>query len=416
MGNTILIIGSGGREHALAACFAKSPTVNKVYVAPGNPGMRDVATPVAIDSFDFDALTEFALSKSVDLVFVGPEAPLSKGIVDHMQAKGIKIFGPTLKAARLEASKSYAKEIMNRYGIPTAHHQTVYTLHEALNYLDDHPAPIVIKADGLMAGKGVTVAMDQKTAIQAVQDIYPDPTTVCPLVIEEYLEGEEFSLIAFVDHQRVFPLDIARDHKRAYDDDLGPNTGGMGAYSPVPFITQDLLDEAMEKIMKPTAQAMVDEGIPFTGILYGGLMATRDGVKTIEFNVRFGDPETEVLLPRLISPLDQVVLDVMNHNEVTLEFDPRFCLGVVLASNGYPSTYTKGDPIEGLESLDCPVYHMGTSFDGVYRNAGGRVLCVTNFGSTLENARENVYKEITKLHAPQLFYRRDIGKRPGDKQ
>ena len=416
MGNTILIIGSGGREHALAACFAKSPTVDRIYVAPGNPGMRDVATPVAIDSFDFDALIEFTLSKSVDLVFVGPEAPLSKGIVDIMQAKGIKIFGPTLKAARLEASKSYAKEIMNRYGIPTAHHQTVYTLHEALNYLDDHPAPIVIKADGLMAGKGVTVAMEQRTAIQAVQDIYPDPTTVCPLVIEEYLEGEEFSLMAFVDHQRVFPLDIARDHKRAFDEDRGPNTGGMGAYSPVSFITQDLLDEAMEKIMKPTAQAMVDEGIPFTGILYGGLMATRNGVKTIEFNVRFGDPETEVLLPRLISPLDQVIFDVMNHNEVTLEFDPRFCLGVVLASNGYPSTYTKGDPIEGLESLDCPVYHMGTSFDGVYRNAGGRVLCVTNFGSTLENARENVYKEITKLHAPQFFYRRDIGKLPGDKQ
>jgi len=416
MGNTILIIGSGGREHALAACFAKSPTVDMIYVAPGNPGMRDVATPVAIDSLDFDALTDFALSKSIDLVFVGPEAPLSKGIVDHMQAKGIKIFGPTLKAARLEASKSYAKEIMNRYGIPTAHHQTVYTLHEALNYLDDHPAPIVIKADGLMAGKGVTVAMDQKIAIQAVQDIYTDPTTVCPLVIEEYLEGEEFSLMAFVDQQRVFPLDIARDHKRAYDDDLGPNTGGMGAYSPVPFITQDLLDEAMEKIMKPTAQAMVDEGIPFTGILYGGLMATKTGIKTIEFNVRFGDPETEALLPRLLSPLDQVIFDVMNHNEVSLEFDPRFCLGVVLASNGYPSTYTKGDPIEGLKTIDCPVYHMGTSFDGVYRNAGGRVLCVTNFGSTLENARENVYKEITKLHAPQLFYRRDIGKRPGDKQ
>ncbi|MBN2850380.1 MAG: phosphoribosylamine--glycine ligase [Erysipelotrichaceae bacterium] len=416
MGNTLLIIGSGGREHALAACFAKSPTVDRIYVAPGNPGMRDVATPVAIDSSDFDALVEFAQSKSVDLVFVGPKAPLSQGIVNVMQAKGIKIFGPTLKAARLEASKSYAKEIMNRYGIPTAHHQTVYTLHEALNYLDDHPAPIVIKADGLMAGKGVTVAMDQMTAIQAVQDIYPDPTTVCPLVIEEYLEGEEFSLMAFVDHQRVFPLDIARDHKRAFDEDRGPNTGGMGAYSPVPFITQDLLDEAMEKIMKPTAQAMVNEGIPFTGILYGGLMATRNGIKTIEFNVRFGDPESEVLLPRLISPLDQVVLDVMNHKEVTLEFDPRFCLGVVLASNGYPSTYTKGDPIEGLESVDCPVYHMGTSFDGVYRNAGGRVLCVTNFGSTLENARENVYKEITKLHAPQLFYRRDIGKLPGDKQ
>jgi phosphoribosylamine--glycine ligase len=285
-----------------------------------------------------------------------------------------------------------------------------------LEYLTSHPAPIVIKADGLMAGKGVTVAMDDQTAIRAVHEIYPDPAIQCPLVIEECLFGEEFSLMAFVDNENVFALDIARDHKRAYDHDEGPNTGGMGAYSPVPFISREIVEEAMEKVMRPIAKAMVIEGNPFTGMLYGGLMATKEGVKTIEFNVRFGDPEAEVILPRLLTPLDQVVLDVMDHKQVKLEFDPRFALGVVMASNGYPSNYSKGHLIEGLEDVDATVYHMGTSYDGATRSSGGRVLFVMNFGSTLEKARESVYKEITAIRAPQLFYRSDIGKIQGDDQ
>ncbi|HAO60992.1 MAG TPA: phosphoribosylamine--glycine ligase [Erysipelotrichaceae bacterium] len=416
MGNKILVIGSGGREHALATCFAKSPTVEKVYVAPGSHGMKDVAEIVAIDAMDFPSLIAFIKSNQIDLVFVGPEAPLSQGIVDVLSKEGIRIFGPTQAAARLESSKSYAKTIMNKYDIPTAKHSTVHSLDEALTYLNQHPAPIVIKADGLMAGKGVTVAIDDETARQAVHDIYPDPTVHCPLVIEECLIGEEFSLMAFVDGENVFPLDIAKDHKRAYDNDEGPNTGGMGAYSPVPSISREMVEEAMDRVMRPIAKAMVKEGNPFTGILYGGLMATSDGIKTIEFNVRFGDPETEVLLPRLITPLDQVVLDVLDHKHVTLEFDPRFALGVVLASKGYPHAYEKGLPIEGLDKVDANLFHMGTSYADGYRNQGGRVLFVMNYGVTLEKARESVYKEITSIHAPHCFYRTDIGKTQGDLQ
>ena len=400
MGNKILVIGSGGREHALAACFAQSPTVDEVFVAPGNPGMKDVATIIAIDPFDFPMLIECVRELAIDLVFVGPEAPLSKGIVDCLRKEGIKIFGPTQAAAQLEASKSFAKSLMNKYEIPTAKHKTVYSLNEALKYLTSHPAPIVIKADGLMAGKGVTVAMDDQTAVRAVHDIYPDPSIHCPLVIEECLFGEEFSLMAFVDAENVFPLEIARDHKRAYDADEGPNTGGMGAYSPVPFISREIVEEAMVKVMRPIAKAMVMEGNPFTGMLYGGLMATKDGVKTIEFNVRFGDPEAEVILARLLTPLDQVVLDVMDHKQVKLEFDPRFALGVVMASVGYPGDYEKGHLIEGLEKVDATIYHMGTTYDGGTRSAAGRVLFVMNFGSTLEK-RAKAYIKKLPLSVPR---------------
>jgi phosphoribosylamine--glycine ligase len=253
--------------------------------------------------------------------------------------------------------------------------------------------------------------MDDETAIHAVKDIYPTPESQGPLVIEEYLEGEEFSLMAFVYNEKVFPMDIARDHKRAYDNDQGPNTGGMGAYSPVPQITQAMIDEAMDNVMRPIALAMAKEGTPFQGVLYGGLMATKQGVKTIEFNVRFGDPETEVLLPRLLDPLDQVILDVMADKDVSLHFDPRFALGVVLASKGYPGTYEKNQAIKGLDQVTCPIYHMGTGRqDDTIINTGGRVVLVQEFGETLEEARRKVYTQIEKIDAPQLFYRSDIGK------
>ncbi|KAF0226267.1 MAG: phosphoribosylamine--glycine [Erysipelotrichaceae bacterium] len=407
--NRILIIGSGGREHALATCFKKSPTVEKVYVAPGNPGMADVAEIIPIPTDDFNALIEFSKANQISLVFVGPEAPLSKGIVDVLSAQGIPIYGPTASAARLESSKSYAKTIMNKYGIPTAQHTTVYNKSEALKYLSVNPAPIVIKADGLMAGKGVTVAMKDQEAIDAIHEIYHDESVVSPVVIEEYLEGEEFSLMAFVKGKTVIAMDIARDHKRAYDFDQGPNTGGMGAYSPVPQISQIQIDEAMDKIMRPIAQAMVLEGNPFEGVLYGGLMATKDGIKTIEFNARFGDPETEVLLPRLLNPLDQVIFDMINDKKPQLKFDPRFALGVVLASKGYPRTFEKDQQIIGLEHIEAQVYHMGTSYQDGFRNASGRVLCVVEMALTLQEAAQKVYTEILKIDAPQLFYRHDIG-------
>jgi len=407
--NRILIIGSGGREHALATCFKKSPTVEKVVVAPGNPGMCDVAEIVPISPDDFDSLILFSKANHISLVFVGPEAPLSKGIVDALSSEGIQIYGPTANAARLESSKSYAKSIMNKYGIPTAKHVTVFTRSEALAYLSNHSAPIVIKADGLMAGKGVTVAMSDKEAISAISEIYHDESVHSPVVIEEYLEGEEFSLMAFVKGKNVVAMDIARDHKRAYDDDQGPNTGGMGAYSPVPQISKSQVDEAMDKIMRPIAQAMVLEGCPFEGVLYGGLMATKDGIKTIEFNVRFGDPETEVLLPRLINPLDQVIFDMIQDKPVHLQFDPRFALGVVLASQGYPKAFEKGQLIMGLEQVDAQVYHMGTTYQDGFRNASGRVLCVVDMAPTLQEAAHKVYAEIQKINAPQLFYRHDIG-------
>ena len=410
MKRKILVIGSGGREHAIAHAFSQSPTVEKVFVAPGNPGMINCATIVDIKMNQFELLAQFVLENQIDLVFVGPETPLSQGMVDVMQAKGILIFGPTQNAAQLESSKSFAKNMMNKYHIPTASHKTVYTYQEAVDYLSEHPAPIVIKADGLMAGKGVTVALSDEDALHAIESIYSSNTIRCATVIEEYLEGEEFSLMAFVKDECVIPLPVAKDHKRAYDKDKGPNTGGMGAYSPVDSISNEIIQDAMEKVMKPIAKAMVLENIPFTGILYGGFMSTSNGVKTIEFNCRFGDPETEVILPRIKTPLDQIVYSVLNDEPITIEIDPRYALTVVLASNGYPGQITPPEPIHNLEKVNSIIYHMGTSFiDNQYINTGGRVLCVTHLAETLEKAREEVYKEISKIDAKQCFYRKDIG-------
>lgn len=412
MKHKILVIGSGGREHAIAHAFSQSPTVEKVYVAPGNPGMLNCATIIDIKMNQFDLLSDFVLENQIDCVFVGPETPLSQGIVDVMQAKGICIFGPTQKAAQLESSKSFAKNIMNKYDIPTAHHKTVFTYQEALEYLSSHPAPIVIKADGLMAGKGVTVAMNNEDALHAIESIYTNRTDHCATVIEEYLEGEEFSLMAFVKGERVIPLPIAKDHKRAYDNDRGPNTGGMGAYSPVDSISNVIIQEAMEKVMKPIANAMVIENTPFTGILYGGFMSTSTGVKTIEFNCRFGDPETEVILPRIKTPLDQIVFSVLNDEPIEIEVDPRYALTVVLASNGYPGQLTQPEPIYNLDKVNSTIYHMGTSLqDNQFINTGGRVCCVTHLADTLDKAREEVYKEISKIDAKQCFYRKDIGQK-----
>jgi phosphoribosylamine---glycine ligase len=404
----VLILGQGGREHALARCFKKSPTISHVFVAPGNPGMKDVAQCVDLDIMDFNALISWIKSQSIDLVFVGPEAPLSAGVVDALEAHGIHVFGPRAASARIESSKSFAKSIMKKYHIPTAHYVDIRSLEEGLEALLKYPAPIVIKADGLMAGKGVVVAMSDEEAKDALHKMFSH-SDVNHIVMEEYLEGEEFSLMAFVYEDVVIPCDVAKDYKRAYDHDQGPNTGGMGAYSPVPSIPQWAIDEAIEKIMKPMAKAMVCEGIAFKGILYGGMMLTKEGVKTIEFNVRFGDPETEVLCSRLITPIDQVIEKVLNKEHCELEFDPRFALGVVLASKGYPENYTKHHPIQGLDLVKCEVCHMGTGYNQGFITQGGRVLFVMDKAETLEEARLNVYNEIQKIQCEQLFYRNDIG-------
>lgn len=410
MKRNILVIGSGGREHAIAHAFFKSPHVQQVYVLPGNPGMEDVARCVAIDPMDFEAILEFCHDQNIDLVFVGPELPLSKGIADVLKQNNILVFGPSQKAAQLEASKSFAKDLMADYNIPTARYKTVFNQREAMHYLHAHPAPIVIKADGLMAGKGVVVAMDDTQAHTAILNIFPDETIESPCVIEEYLEGEEFSLMCLVHEDQIIPLPIARDHKRAYDHDLGPNTGGMGAFCPHPLITAELVDEAMTNIVKPILNALRLEGIPYTGVLYAGLMATKEGVKTIEFNVRFGDPETEVILPRLITPLDEIIFKLLKHENVDVSIDPRACLGVVVASKGYPAQTEHRERIHHLDQIESTVYHMGTSKLGNdFINQGGRVLCVTTLADTLMEARALVYADLDKLDAPQCFYRRDIG-------
>lgn len=404
----VLILGQGGREHALARCFKKSPTVSHVFVAPGNPGMKDVAQCVNLDMMDFESIITWVKEHRIDLVFVGPEAPLSAGVVDTLEAEHIPVFGPRAASARIESSKSFAKSIMKKYHIPTAHYVDITSLEEGLEALLSHPAPIVIKADGLMAGKGVVVAMSDEEAKEALHTMFNHPD-VNHIVMEEFLEGEEFSLMAFVFEDIVVPCDVAKDYKRAYDHDQGPNTGGMGAYSPVPSIPQWAIDEAIEKIMKPMANAMVSEGIPFKGILYGGMMLTKEGVKTIEFNVRFGDPETEVLCSRLNTPIDQVIEKVLNKEQCVLEFDPSFALGVVLASKGYPEKYTTHHPILGLDSIECEVCHMGTGYDQGFITQGGRVLFVMDKAETLEEARLSVYNEIKHIQCEQLFYRSDIG-------
>ena len=406
----ILVIGSGGREHALCDAFNRSPSVSKVYVTPGNPGMRECATVLTFGVNDVKRIGDFCLSHHVDLVVVGPEAPLAAGISDALSARGITVFGPSAKAAQLEASKSFAKDLMRACAVPTADYVTVTTQAEALAYLSTHPAPIVIKADGLMAGKGVTVALSDAEANEAIHAVYPTEDTQGPLVIEAYLEGEEFSLMCLVHHRTVVPLDIARDHKRAYDHDQGPNTGGMGAYSPVPHIAKSLVDEAMRTIMIPIVNALADRGMPFTGFLYGGLMATNAGVKTIEFNVRFGDPEAEVILPRLITPLDQAIFAVLKDEPIPVTFDPRTALGVVMASYGYPGPIRKGVPLVGLDQLALRVFHMGTELlEDELVSAGGRVACMVGYGKDLAHAQATVYSALASIELPAFFWRNDIG-------
>ncbi|WP_243525516.1 phosphoribosylamine--glycine ligase [Bacillus pseudomycoides] len=412
----VLVIGRGGREHALAWKFAQSEQVEKVYVAPGNEGMRDVAMPVDIDENNFDALVLFAKENNIGLTFVGPEIPLMNGIVDRFEAEGLRVFGPNKAAAVIEGSKAFTKELMKKYDIPTAAYETFTNYEEAVAYIQKVGAPIVIKADGLAAGKGVTVAMTLEEALQSVKEMLQDVKfgeASKKVVIEEFLDGQEFSLMAFVNGTTVYPMVIAQDHKRAFDGDKGPNTGGMGAYSPVPQIPESAVGVAIETVLHPTAQAMIKEGRSFTGILYAGLILTNEGPKVIEFNARFGDPETEVVLPRLESDLVDVCNYVLDGKELTLKWSEETVIGVVLASKGYPEVYEKGAVISGLDTLEgVIVFHAGTAMKhGDFVTNGGRVLFVACKAKDLQEAKDNVYKEIKKIESDGLFYRNDIGYR-----
>ncbi len=424
----ILVIGSGGREHALAWKAAQSPLAEKVYVAPGNAGtaLEEKLENVAIAVEAIDELVRFALNQEIGLTIVGPEVPLVMGITDAFNAAGLRCFGPTRGAAQLEGSKSFTKDFLARHNIPTAAYQTFTEVDEALSYLHQQGAPIVIKADGLAAGKGVIVAMDLSTGEAAVRDMLAGNAfgeAGHRVVIEEYLEGEEASFIVMADGKHVLPMATSQDHKRVGDGDTGLNTGGMGAYSPAPVVDAKIHERIMNEVILPTVKGLADENLPYTGFLYAGLMIAADGTpKVIEYNCRFGDPETQPILLRLKSDLVAhclAALDKKLDAEVAT-WDPRASVGVVLAAGGYPGAYEKGLPISGLPEQDTPdakVFHAGTRLEeDRVLSAGGRVLCATALGETVTEAQRNAYRLAEAIHWEGMFYRKDIAYRAIDRE
>ncbi|WP_413715572.1 phosphoribosylamine--glycine ligase [Serratia ureilytica] len=419
----ILIIGNGGREHALAWKAAQSPLADKVYVAPGNAGTALEANleNVAIAATDIPALVAFAQSHDIGLTIVGPEAPLVIGVVDAFQAAGLKIFGPSQAAAQLEGSKAFTKDFLARHRIPTAEYENFTDVEPALAYVRSKGAPIVIKADGLAAGKGVIVAMTLQEAEEAVRDMLAGNAfgdAGHRIVVEEFLDGEEASFIVMVDGENVVPMATSQDHKRVGDGDTGPNTGGMGAYSPAPVVTDEIHRRAMDQVIWPTVRGMAAEGNTYVGFLYAGLMIAADGQpKVIEFNCRFGDPETQPIMLRLRSDLVELCLAGAEGrlNEKTSDWDERPALGVVLAAGGYPGDYRNGEVIQGLpqqESADGKVFHAGTRLQGDdVVTSGGRVLCVTALGDTVAQAQQRAYQLAEGIQWPGSFCRKDIGYR-----
>ncbi len=418
----IMIIGSGGREHALAWKVAQNPSVSRVYVAPGNAGTALNPDMVNVPISKVDELVAFAQQEKIELTIVGPEAPLSQGVVDAFRAHGLHIFGPTQAAAQLESSKDFAKAFMVRHHIPTASYSTFTDAQAAHAYVDQQGAPIVIKADGLAAGKGVVVAMQLAEAHQAIDAMLSDNklgSAGARVVIEEFLQGEEASFIVMVDGQHILPLATSQDHKRLLDQDQGPNTGGMGAYSPAPVVTPTLHAKIMREIIKPTVEGMAKDGIPYTGFLYAGVMISPSGeVKTLEFNCRMGDPETQPIMLRLRTDLVTLVQHAVDGklNQIEADWDRRTALGVVMAAKNYPDSPRTGDVIQGLPSdLQHPelqVFHAGTTLkDGQVLTSGGRVLCVTALGETVKYAQSKAYEAIQHIEFDGAQFRRDIGYR-----
>jgi phosphoribosylamine--glycine ligase len=419
----VLIIGSGGREHALAWKAAQSPLVNQVFVAPGNAGtaLEDKIENIDIDGEDIPALLAYAKSESIDLTIVGPEAALVEGIVDVFTYEGLKIFGPTKGAAQLEGSKAFTKDFLERHKIPTAFYGNFTEIEPAIAYIEEKGAPIVIKADGLAAGKGVILAQTNDEAITAVKDMLAGNKfgdAGARVVIEEYLYGEEASFICMVDGKNVLPMASSQDHKARDNGDTGPNTGGMGAYSPAPVVTTEMHNRIMQLVVEPTVKGMSDEGNSFTGFLYAGVMINNEGIpKVLEYNVRFGDPETQPIMMRLKSDLVQHCLDAIEGklDEAETSWDERTSLGVVLAAGGYPERYNKGDVINGLESTETDttkVFHAGTANkDNSIVTNGGRVLCAVGLGNSVTEAQKLAYQVVDKINWKDVYYRTDIGHR-----
>lgn len=416
----ILVIGGGGREHALAWKLSKSPKAEKIYCIPGNPGIAEVAECIKLDTSDNAALAKFAVENKIDLTVVGPEAPLSNGIVDYFTEKGLRIFGPTKAAAQIEGSKAFAKELMEKYNIPTAKYAVFTDAANARTYVEKNGAPIVIKADGLAAGKGVVVAMTLSEALEAIDMIMCDQafgTAGSQVVIEEFLTGEEASLLAFSDGKTVVPMVAAQDHKRVFDQDQGPNTGGMGAYAPAPVVTEDIRVAVVRKVLQPTIDAMQKEGRTYVGCLYAGLMITADGPKVIEFNARFGDPETQVVLPLLdtdfIDIAEACIDGKLDTLDITWRKEAAVC--VVMAAGGYPGNYAKGAEIRGLNQAakeGAVVFHAGTAEkDGSVVTNGGRVLGVTALSESIQTAVDKVYSSVRVIEFSDVHYRKDIAHR-----
>jgi len=413
----ILVVGGGAREHTLVWKLAQSNKVKEIYAAPGNAGTAQTAQNLDIKPTDIDSLVRVAQDKMIDLTVIGPEAPLASGIVDVFQTRNLPVFGPTKKATEIESSKAFAKELMQKYNIPCAQSASFTSYNQAREYLLKQPTPIVIKADGLAAGKGVIVADSIDEAMAALSDLMEAKTLGAAgekVVIEEYLSGREMSAFAFTDGDIIAPMPPACDYKRIYDGDRGPNTGGMGSYSPPPFFNTALDKTVNETILKPTVRAMAEEGNAYRGVLYGGLMITKNGPEVLEFNARFGDPESQVVLPRLKTDLVDVMLAVVNNNLDKIndiEWNQDACVGVVIASAGYPGSYKTGFPISGLDEVDKDIliFHAGTRLkSGQILTSGGRVLTVVAMGKTLAEARKKVYANLPRIHFDGCHYRKDI--------
>lgn len=412
----VLLIGSGGREHAIAWKLRQSKQLEELYCAPGNAGIAQLATCVPINATDIDAVVAFAKKQAIDLVIVAPDDPLATGMVDALQKEGIRAFGPTQSAARIESSKVFAKELMQKYNIPTAKYAVFTNPEEALNYVEIAEYPLVVKADGLALGKGVLICQTKEEAREAIQKcmiekVFGDSGS--RIIVEEFIEGPEVSILAFADGKTIRPMISAQDHKRIFDHDEGPNTGGMGTFAPSQRMTDELMETIRQEIMEPTMEAMRKEGCLFSGVLYFGLMLTQDGIKVLEYNARFGDPETQVILPLLDSDLLEIMNAVVERrlSEQEIAWKEGAAVCVVLASEGYPSAYKKGDPITGLDQLpaDTIVFHAGTKKenDGFVTN-GGRVVGITACGKTLEEAREKAYASVDKVSFDGMQFRTDI--------